>query len=221
MHGPQHLDKLYAIRDGDVAALRKAQIAKRREAPKENTKDNVGMLAPRSGMFKATDGTEYHASYEGEEIPVWPIDVSAMLAHGFRVLPDYSKSAPSDADLLRKGMAAQMRREPHSIGNPDPRSRTEFGSVVVSEHGALMISIDEGSDALSIHGINTLLSDLPAGLRQAALATSAYFNAAFSASEQLAQKEIISVIVGEILRRDQKLAERVKARVDELRYTAV
>ncbi|WP_143199511.1 hypothetical protein [Bradyrhizobium sp. NAS80.1] len=131
------------------------------------------------------------------------------------------KRTPSDSDLLRKGLAAQMQREPHSVGNPDPRSRTEFGSVVTVEHGALLISIDEGNDALSIHGVNTLLSDLPAGLRQAALATSAHFNAAFSAEEQLAQKEIISVIVAEVLRRDKKLSERVQARVDELRYTAV
>jgi hypothetical protein len=45
------------------------------------------------------------------------------------VMPPISTSGklPTDGELLRRGLSAQMEREPHSIGSADPHPRTEFG----------------------------------------------------------------------------------------------
>lgn len=103
-----------------------------------------------------------------------------------------------------------QNRDPHSISSADYHPRTEFGSVVTTEHGALMITIDVGNDSISIHGTNVLLSEMPADLRQAAVATAAAFNSAFSAQEQRTQVAIIGLLVSEMLRCDSELPERVK-----------
>ena len=58
--------------------------------------------------------------------------------------PTLGKSGtPSDSELLTRGLAAQLQREPHSIGSADLHERTEFGTVetpcMISPHCAAAI----------------------------------------------------------------------------------
>jgi hypothetical protein len=110
------IDKLLLNPNDEVNALRLARLA--RTAPDSATldpKNDVGMLAPRRGIFKLRNETEYFAEYKGEEIQVSPADVAGMKAHGFKVLDGpgqpfgYGKSMPSDIELRKQARAAELR----------------------------------------------------------------------------------------------------------------
>ncbi len=124
---------------------------------------------------------------------------------------------PSDDELLHKGLAAQLDREPHSIGSADIHQRTEFGTVK-TPFGTVVVSHDRGTDSVAIHGVNVATSDLGDDLRQSLIATSAAFSAAETAEEQVSQRNIIALIVGEALRRREWLAAEVKRRLQRQRY---
>ncbi len=124
---------------------------------------------------------------------------------------------PSDGALLRKGLAAQLAREPHSIGGGSAHERTEFGGVPTSL-GRIVIAYDRGDNSIVVHGVNVRTSELDQDLRQSLIATSAAFNAAFSAEEQTAQKIIIGLIVSEVMRRSEWLGTEVKRRLQAQRY---
>jgi hypothetical protein len=129
-----------------------------------------------------------------------------------------SRPMPSDSELLRRGLAAQMEREPHSIGSADPHSRTEFGRIEHYQLGHLQIAHenDGARDWLSIHGVNFEIADLD--LRQAISATAGAFNAAQTAETQRAQVAIVGTIVSEVLRRNNWLHAKVREVKQHERY---
>jgi hypothetical protein len=126
---------------------------------------------------------------------------------------------PFDNELLRKGLAAQLAREPHSIGSADVHQRTEFGDIE-TPHGRVMVSVshDRGADVLAVHGVNVPMTDISRDLRQSVVATAAAFNAAFSAEEQVTQKTIVGLIVSAVMRENPTLEAEVKRRVQAQRY---
>jgi hypothetical protein len=124
--------------------------------------------------------------------------------------PPARSRMPSNAELLRKDLARQLEREPHTIGTADPDRRIELGEVE-TELGRIRIAHD--GDTIHIHGTAMLMSEIEDGLRQAIFATSAAFSGAQTAEEQRAQVAILGALMDRVLQRDQFLAAKVKERL--------
>jgi len=149
--------------------------------------------------------------------------VSTQFMRETGVMPPTPTSGrpPSDGELLRRGLAAGMAREPHSIGNADTHQRVEFGRVEHPELGHLQIAHenDGARDWLNIHGVNFEVADRD--LRDAISTTAGAFNAAQTAESQRSQVAIVSTIVSEVLRRSTWLHAKIKEVKDRERFTAV
>jgi hypothetical protein len=129
-----------------------------------------------------------------------------------------SQAKAAASDLLQKGFAASLRqRDPHSVGGASAHPRTEFGDVM-TPFGRVTVAHDRGADSIAIHGVNIQMTDLDRDLRQLVSETAAAFNAAFSAEEQVTQRALIGLIVGEVMRRGEWLQSEVKRRLTAQRY---
>jgi hypothetical protein len=124
------------------------------------------------------------------------------------------RSDPLKEALSKKAVVAQQRRLP-GTGNPDPDRRLEIGECE-TELGRVRVSISR--DSISIHGVNTPLSEIDTDLRGAVATTAASFAAAETALEQTEQRAVIGVLMDAILRRHQFLTASVKEAKTRERY---
>jgi hypothetical protein len=131
---------------------------------------------------------------------------------------------PSDTDLLRKGLAAQIAREPHSIGDPDPTRKRELGEVEINlDSGPRRIRVahDPQNGALHPHGIAILTAELDPALVRSFEATAAAFNQAQGREEQETQRILLGALLDRVMRRHKFVGDAVVRRLDHERFTAV
>jgi hypothetical protein len=127
----------------------------------------------------------------------------------------------SDAELLRKGLARQLEREPHSIGSADPDRKRELGEIEVevgSERRRIRIAHDPEQGAMYLHGIATPMSSIHKPLADAFVASAGALNAAQGSAEQETQVAIVSAVVSAVLRRHQFLADALVRQLRHERY---
>jgi hypothetical protein len=130
----------------------------------------------------------------------------------------------SDSELLRKVLARQLAREPHSIGDPDPDCKRELGEIEVdvgSERRRIRVAHDPEQAAMYLHGIATPLSGIDKDLADAFVANAGALNAAQGEIEQQTQSGIIGAVVSAVLRRHQFLTAAVTQRLRDERYHAI
>jgi hypothetical protein len=114
------------------------------------------------------------------------------------------QSGDDEVSALRKSLLAKRR--------------VELGEIETSAHGRVQVALDRDNDAISIHGINSSLSELENGLRQAFIDSAANLNASQVSQEQASARAVVSLIVDRILRADASLNERVKQRAHAVRF---
>jgi hypothetical protein len=127
----------------------------------------------------------------------------------------------SDDELLRKGMARQLERQPHSIGSADPDRKRELGEIEVdlgTERRRIRIAHDPEQNAMYLHGIATPLSGIDRDLGDAFVASAGALNAAQGEMEQATQAAILGAVVSAVLRRHQFLADAVVQQLRHERY---
>jgi hypothetical protein len=122
---------------------------------------------------------------------------------------------PSDDELRKRGLAAQMNRIPGGIGDADRRI---IVGEVQTEHGAVFTEHDQAADVISLHGVNVLLADIDRDLRTAFCASSAHFAAAQTSIEQTDQRALVGVVVDSIIRRHDFVGAQVKRRLHNVRF---
>jgi hypothetical protein len=124
------------------------------------------------------------------------------------------KSDPKDETLRKRAVVAQLRHQP-GTGDPDPDRRIEIGECE-TELGRIRVAVSR--ESISIHGVNTPLSDIDADLRGAIVTTSASFAAAITDIEQSEQRALIGFVTDAVLRRHEFLSARVKEAKQRERY---
>jgi hypothetical protein len=108
-----------------------------------------------SQHMKAVESDLLRKAYTGQIVRKTPGGTGMPIAN--------KGSMPTDDELLRRGMAAQMQREPHSIGDPDPDRKRELGEVEIDlGTGPLRIRVahDPQEGALHLHGVAVLTAEL-------------------------------------------------------------
>src|SRR2546430_8687976 len=65
---------------------------------------------------------------------------------------------PSDDELVKRGLAAQLRHGPPGVG--DPGRRVEIGEVETTSVGRVRAVHDQGADEAIIHGVHASLSEI-------------------------------------------------------------
>jgi hypothetical protein len=131
---------------------------------------------------------------------------------------------PSDAELLRKGLARQLEREPHSVGSADPDRRRELGEIeteIGAEKRRIRISHDPQSRSMSLHGINVELNNVDEDLRRSFESTAARCMEEQGSAEQETQRVLRGLVVSAIMRRHQFLTAAVTQRLHHERYHGV
>jgi hypothetical protein len=101
-------------------------------------------------------------------------------------------------------VAAQIAREPHSIGDPDPTRKRELGEVEVNlDSGPRRIRVahDPQNGALHLHGIAILTAELDPALVRSFEATAAAFNQAQGREEQETQRILLGALLDRVMRR--------------------
>ena len=116
------------------------------------------------------------------------------------------RKQPVDDGLSKAAVAAQLRQL-HGTGDPDPDRRVEIGECE-TELGRVRVAISR--ESISIHGVNTNLSEIDADLRDALVHTAASFAAAQTDLEQTQQKSMIGFVMDAVMRRHQCLTAKVK-----------
>jgi hypothetical protein len=133
----------------------------------------------------------------------------------------------SDSELLRKGLSRQLAREPHSIGDPDPDRRRELGEVEIdlglgTEKHRVRLAHDPENRAMSVHGVNVMMTDVDKDLRDSFESTSARLMEEQGNAEQETQRVLLGLVVSAVLRRHAFLTAAVAQRMrDEKRYHTV
>jgi hypothetical protein len=126
-------------------------------------------------------------------------------------------SLPSDSELLRKGLAAQMRRLPGGAGDPD--HRIVIGEVDVPDVGRVHVEHDQAADEVVFHGVRGRLADFDADLRNAFCAGTAAFVEAQNAAEQVTARTLVGLVVTAIIQRHDKfIGATVRQRALSARY---
>lgn len=103
-------------------------------------------------------------------------DIDALRKANPYAVPRAKSRMPSNADLLRRGLARQLEREPSSIGKADPGHRVDLGEVKTTRHGVVSVAHDIDQGALVMHGIAVALDEIDADLRSLFLSSSATLN---------------------------------------------
>jgi hypothetical protein len=133
---------------------------------------------------------------------------------------------PSDSELLRKGLARQLARQPHSIGDPDPDRKRELGEIEVelgpsAERRRIRVAHDPQSGAMSLHGVNVMMSSVDNDLADPFVATAARLNEAQGMEEQETQRVLLGLVVSAVLRRHKFLADALTRQLDHERFRAI
>jgi hypothetical protein len=124
-------------------------------------------------------------------------------------LPTVQKSKPpSDSELLRRGLARQLEREPHSTGSAD--TRIEFGEVDAGKHGRIRMALNQGAGFVALHGVHADVAELDRDLRGALFATSGHFNMAETQEEQTSARAAVGAVVAAVLDRHPWLEAKVR-----------
>jgi hypothetical protein len=130
----------------------------------------------------------------------------------------------SDAELLRKGLARQLEREPHSVGSADPDRKRELGEVeadIGSERRKIRVMHDPENSAMSLHGVHTPMSSIDADLRDSFMATAAQLSEAQGTAEQETQRTLLGLVVSAVLRRHKFLSDAVVRQLRHERYHSI
>jgi hypothetical protein len=127
-----------------------------------------------------------------------------------------------DHELRKRGHEAQQARihggPALATGGGGEHARTEFGTVSTPFGTVVVAHERSGAGSLQVHGVTVPLNDLDHDLRDSLVATSSAFNSATTQLEQTSQRAIIGLIVSEALRRNQRLGDAVKNRLQHQRY---
>jgi hypothetical protein len=114
----------------------------------------------------------------------------------------------SDAGLRKSARVAELRHSgDRGIGDPDPDRKVEIGQVE-TELGR--VNVTHSQDSISIHGVNTALSEIDSSLRNAIVSASASFSAAENEQEQSSAKLLVGLVIDAVLRRHQFLTSKVR-----------
>jgi hypothetical protein len=130
----------------------------------------------------------------------------------------------SDAELLRKGMARQIERQPHSVGSADPDRKRELGETEVdlgTERRRIRIAHDPENGAMSLHGVNVMVSNVDKDLADSFESTASRFMQEQGNAEQETQRVLLGLVVSAIMRRHQFLTAAVTQRLRDERYHGV
>jgi hypothetical protein len=128
---------------------------------------------------------------------------------------------PSDAELLRKGLARQLERLPGSVGDADPDRKRELGEIEVdlgTDKRCVRVAHDPEQRAMSLHGVHTPLSEIDKPLADAFVASAGALNAAQGEIEQATQAAILGAVVSAVMRRHKFLADAVVRQLQHERY---
>jgi hypothetical protein len=130
----------------------------------------------------------------------------------------------SDGELLRRGLAAQLEREPHSIGDPDPDRKRKLGEVEIdlgTGPRRIRVAHDPQAGTMSLHGVHLRLADLDPGLARSFEATAAAVNEAQGTAEMEDQLILLGALLDRILRRHKFAADAVVRQLDHERFAAI
>jgi hypothetical protein len=135
-----------------------------------------------------------------------------------------SRPLLSDSELLRRGLSAQMAREPHSIGDPDPDRARELGEIEIdldSGPRRIRVAHDPQNGALHLHGVAVLTSEIDPALMRSIELTAGALNEAQGREEQETQRILLSALLSRAVRRHKFLADALVRQLDHERYGAV
>jgi hypothetical protein len=135
-----------------------------------------------------------------------------------------SRPMPSDGELLRRGLASQMQREPHSIGDPDPDRKRELGEVEIdlgTGPRRIRVAHDPQNGVLHLHGVAVLTAELDPAWVRSFESTAAAFNEAQGTAEQETQRILLGALIERVLRRHKFAHDALVRQLDHERFTAV
>jgi hypothetical protein len=121
-------------------------------------------------------------------------------------------TTPSDSELLKAGLAAQINRLPHGFGNALTKSKIKISHIALDDGTIVNVEHDIADHGLVVAGVGVDLDELSIDERDAFIDAASALDSAANEAVVATARRVVRDVVREVMRRKPAVGRMVRQR---------